>query len=137
MPKVDYPEFDKYPQLKGVFVGGCVLRGDGSSFRAKAHAHTGPANKAFVKTVREYYEFYHPEASELEVESFIDLEINHIGWICVRSAKRLYNANGQPSNTMRHELAHILTEQGHTQTWANMARSLGCRIPKNRYRSVK
>lgn len=32
MPIIEFEEFKRYPDLKGVFVGGCVERGDGSSF---------------------------------------------------------------------------------------------------------
>lgn len=61
LPFKDWPaELKKYPlEVKGVFTGGCVLRGDGSRFRAKAHAHE---SGGFLKGQ---------------------------GWICFLSAKRL------------------------------------------------
>ena len=65
--------------LRGIFTGGCIARGDGSSFRAKAHAHTGG---------------------------------RHEGWICVRRADRVAD-----EMLMLHELAHIITGHGHTDTW--------------------
>ena len=102
MPIVEYEAFEAYRVagvLTGVFVGGCVDRGDGSSFRAKAHAHTT--------------RFPNP------------------GFICVRSAKRLYNAQGKPSLLMWHELAHLLVNQGHTAPWREAMRSLCGRLDKN------
>lgn len=35
------------PELRGLFVGGCVARGDGSRFRAQAHAHNMPGEAWF------------------------------------------------------------------------------------------
>jgi len=106
MPIINYPEFEEYktqaigaPFLVGVFVGGCVARGDGSSFRACAHAHVHKGDK-------------------------------NLGWICVRSQRRLYTRPGQPSMLMIHELAHILTGQGHTDTWRDKVRELGGRITR-------
>src|SRR3990167_4507812 len=94
MPIVNYPAFEKYPEFKGLFIGGCVDRGDGSSFRAKAHSHTDDPNK---------------------------------GWICVRSAKRVGDFN-KPTMLMLHELAHLLSGDGHTDKWRKVARSLGYRL---------
>ena len=93
-----------------VFIGGCVERGEGSSFRAKAHAHN----------------------LKQSTDSFA-------GWICVRSTKRLgvyvMNDNGsatitKPSRLIMHELAHILTpEHWHDDTWRKAMRDLGQPIP--------
>ena len=63
----------------GVFVGGCVARGIGSSFHAMAHTHDGRnGGDPFV------------------------------GWICVRSTKRVLTASGQPTRILLHEVAHVL-----------------------------
>ena len=96
-------------QKARVFVGGCIERGDGSSFRAKAHAHCRPlTNKC-------------------------------LGWICVRSWRRLgiivENENGQteiikPSKMMLHELAHIISEQGHSQKFYQTVRAIGGAIDR-------
>jgi hypothetical protein len=98
--------FDQYPEVKGIYVGGCVQRGEGSSFRAQAHAHT-------------------------------DSNWIYPGWICVRSAKRLYTSNGGASQLMLHELAHILTGEGHTDKWRAKAKELGYRLPKHYKKKVR
>lgn len=91
--------------LAGVFVGGCVERGDGSSFRRKAHAHCAKGDK-------------------------------WRGWICVRSAKRLFNGS-KPSLLMWHELTHILTNQGHTARFEAKMRELCGRSDIRGYRMRK
>ena len=94
MPEIRFKHFDKYRDqgiLRGVFLAGCVDRGDGSSFRRKAHAHTGGNNK---------------------------------GWICVRSRHRLMGTSGKPSLLMWHELAHLISRQGHTAKWRDTMRQL-------------
>lgn len=53
------------------------------------------------------------------------------GWICVLSPKRLYTDRGGPSQLMLHELAHLLTGDGHTDRWRKVARELGYRLPSH------
>lgn len=87
LPKSEWPDELKHPEVKGVFVGGCVARGVGSRFRSKAHAHI------------------HGE---------------HRGWICYLVARRL------KSRLLNlHELAHIVTREGHTKRWREYLLQIG------------
>ncbi len=101
MPVIHIEEFEQYKSqgYKGTFVGGCVERGEGSSFRRKAHAHTGGGNPLMQKSYK--------------------------GWICVRSMKRVFMKDGRPSQLMWHEMAHILTLSGHTDKWRRKMKELG------------
>jgi len=88
VPRHAWPEcLQGHPKMRGLFTGGCVERGVGSSFRAKAHAH---------------------------------MSGHHFGWICVRKPGRI-----EDRELMLHELAHILTEQGHTPAWRERLQELG------------
>lgn len=77
----------EHTELRGVFIGGCVERGVGSSFRAKAHAHTHGSNR---------------------------------GWICFRSDMWL-----ACRELWLHEIAHVVTREGHTDRWRAFLVQLG------------
>lgn len=101
----------QFPEVKGVFVGGCVERGEGSSFRRKAHAHNDKRNND-----------------------------SYFGWVCFRSWRRVgtYTMNAsslfdgeitKPSMLMKHEAAHILTpNHGHDDVWRKKVREIGGQI---------
>jgi len=85
LPKVAW--LVQHPELRGVFVGGCVQRGVGSKFHAKAHAHT-------------HHEYR--------------------GWICFRSTSWL-----NVRQIWLHELAHVITREGHTDRWRAFLLQIG------------
>jgi len=90
--------------FRGLFVGGCIERKEGSSFRAKAHAH--------------YIRHGH-NVNKGELQKYG-------GWICIRSAKRI-NQRG----LLIHELSHLVANCGHTRKFYETVRRLGGTITKN------
>lgn len=90
-----FPECLKPFDVK-VFVGGCVARGEGSRFRAKAHAHIEGA--LYLSPSQRRY----------------------LGWICFLSEKRL-----KSRELCLHEAAHILSNSGHTDKWRKKVLEIG------------
>jgi len=92
-----------WPEVKGVFVGGCVQRGEGSSFWAQGHAHIVKIDPwhgwICVRAVR--------RVGVVEGDVIV-----------------------KPSRLLVHEYAHVLTSHGHNDVWRSKMRELGQPIPK-------
>lgn len=84
------------PEIKGIYVGGCVCDRDGSVFRDHnhvAHAHSGSSP--------------------------------YVGWICFSDASYIVNRVGYVTRTFIHEYAHVLNPcHGHDQAWRDTMRRL-------------
>lgn len=101
---------DGWSEVAGIFVGGCVDRGEGSSFRARAHAHNYRAA---------------PNYGWICVRSEKRLGV----WLPM-SGGAADGAVTKPSRLLWHEYAHILTPQhGHDDAWRETMRRLGQPIP--------
>lgn len=107
----------KYIDVKGVFVGGCVERGEGSSFRAKAHAHNNRKSKNFgwicVRSKKRIGEYV------MNIDNGFDGVVT------------------KPSRLLLHEVAHIhAPNHSHDDVWRRRMRDLGQPIP-SRYRKQR
>jgi hypothetical protein len=105
VPKLPPPA--GWDETVGIFTGGCVERGDGSSFRAKAHAHTGREDQfrgwVCVRAARRVF----------------------------------MADGVRPSHLLLHERAHLIAaargSRGHDDIWRAVMRELGARV-EARYR---
>lgn len=107
------------PEVKGIFIGGCVARGIGSSFRAQAHAHNDPTRPHFgwlcVRAYRRLGVVEELPRDDGRIEVFIR----------------------KPSRLLWHEYAHILTPgHGHDDTWRLKMKELGQPILKHYQKRV-
>jgi hypothetical protein len=56
---------------------------------------------------------------------------DHPGWICVRNPNDvLRKASRQVSALLMHELAHLISQSGHTDKWRRAMTELGQPIPR-------
>ena len=95
-----------WPEVKALFVGGCVERGVGSSFRAQAHAHVTGAHAGWI-CVRSHWRIY----------------------AATRNPDGTWGTSARPSRLMWHEYAHIVTGHGHDDRWRATMRQFGQPIP--------
>jgi len=97
------------PALAGVFAGGCIDRGEGSSFRARAHAHTSLVS---------------PNYGWICVRA-----LRRVGPVAPASSPDWDGELVKPSRLMWHEYAHILTGHGHDDRWRAAMRELNQPVP--------
>lgn len=107
---------------KGIFVGGCVERGEGSSFRAKAHCHNHEGSPFFgwicVRSAKRLGKFH-----------LFDQNLVDIGVVNYQDYDGRIDT---PSQLLLHEYAHLLApNQGHTAKFFVELKRIGGHITKS------
>ena len=119
----------QWKECRGIFIGGCIKRGEGSSFPLKAHSHNDTRFPLFgwicVRSAKRVGKFhlFDERLADIEVVNYQDFD----GMI------------DKPSNLLLHEYAHLLTpDQGHTPTFYKRLKDVGGHITAgDRYRAPK
>lgn len=58
----------------------------------------------------------------------------NVGWICIRSSRRVLAPSGGPSRLLIHEFAHLVAPDGHGPRWRLAVAALGAPSEANRGR---
>ena len=122
--KIDHNGF--LPGCVGIFLGGCVERGEGSSFRAQAHAHNQKG--------KQYFGWICVRGKRRMPSYVVEYYKDEPGLGLVRFDATL---TGEPNRLLMHEYCHILTPgHRHDDTWRKKMRELKQPILK-RYQKKK
>lgn len=112
--KIKIPEFMKeHKELKGICVGGCILTGKwhkGTKVKDENGEYVKNEDGKFIRHHVAAHAHTHPEDPRQ-------------GFICFSTLESL-----QKETTCKHELAHIITGEGHTKKWAEAY--VGLETPK-------
>ena len=107
---------ETWKEVTGIFVGGCIKRGEGSSFRAKAHAHNQKNTSHYgwicVRSLKRIGDYVSNDDGSLSVV--------------------------KPSRVLWHEYAHILTpNHGHDDVWRAKMKELKQPLAKQYHKKVR
>lgn len=101
--KLQIPEyFNGHKELKGLCVGGCIVTGKWSKGRRIKKADGSYLKNKKGIVVREF-----PAVAHAHTQGQFK------GYICFSDIENFLN-----EKTGKHELAHIITSEGHTKKWA-------------------
>lgn len=112
--------------FRGVFLGGCIERKEGSSIRPSAHCHCNIHKKGIYE-------------SEFKTNDGMYKD-RFFGWICLKSRKpEKLICNKKATNLFKHELAHLMSAKkgGYGKAFCKALVELNGRMQKYEHKTVK
>ena len=110
---------------RGVFLGGCIERKEGSNIRPSAHCHCHISKKEFEGSIKTKDGRYRSK---------------WFGWVCLKSSnpEKLVR-DGKVTNLFKHELAHLMSAKkgGYGKEFCRALVELNGKVMKYDHKTVK